>query len=71
MGVFEMETRMAEKKTPKPTLGRDDVVVLAGLACLTAGAWASLGFAALVLPGAVLVWYALPTRPPDVSRQDR
>lgn len=71
MGVLEMETRMAEKKSKTPTFGRDDLVVLGGLAMLTAGAWSTLGLAALSLPGAVLVWYALPTRPPFVSRQDR
>lgn len=55
----------------KHTLGREDAVVLVGLACVTAGAWSAVGLASLVLPGAVLVWYALPPRPPFVKRQDR
>ena len=62
---------MAEPKKSKSAIGRADVVVLTGLACLTAGAWSVTGLAALILPGMVLVWYALPTRPPFVQRQDR
>jgi hypothetical protein len=61
---------MADPPKPESRIGRDDLTVFVGLACLAAGAWSVIGLAALILPGSVLVWYALPPRPPFI-RQDR
>lgn len=60
---------MADKK-PRKSVDASDLVVAGGLTCLTTGAWAAIGVAALVLPGLVLLWYGLPPRPPFV-KQDR
>lgn len=43
-------------------------MVAIGLVCLTVGAWAVVGWAALMVPGAVAVWYGLPPRPPFVTK---
>jgi hypothetical protein len=62
---------MAEAKAKNLPITAADVVVFVGLGCLTTGAWSVVGLAALMLPGLVLVWYALPTRPPFVATTDR
>lgn len=56
---------MADAK--KRRVDTRDLTVLIGLVALTAGAWNAIGPSSLALPGAVLVWYALPPRPPFVS----
>lgn len=62
---------MSESKSTKNPFGRGDALVLVGMCCLTAGAWSVIGLASLILPGSLLVWYALPPRPPFVQRQER
>lgn len=60
---------MAARKTP--ILDARDIVSLVGLLFLTLGAWSAIGMTALILPGLVLTWHALPPRPPFVSGKDR
>lgn len=59
---------MAEAKRDRRSIDAADLIVLIGLGCLTGGAWFAIGPAALMLPGAVCVWYALPQRPPFVKK---
>ena len=49
-------------------VGRDECALGLGLGLVTAGAWPVLGQGALALPGAVLIWLALPARSPFVVR---
>jgi hypothetical protein len=44
------------------------VVLLGGLGLVGYGAWLLLPAAGFIAPGAVLVWWTLPTRPPFVVR---
>lgn len=48
--------------------GPDERVLACGLICLTVGLWSVVGAAALVVPGAVLTWLALPSRHPLIHR---
>lgn len=57
---------MAEAK--KQRADARDITVLVGVTLLTVGGWFIAGPAALVLPGAILTWAALPPRPPFVSK---
>jgi hypothetical protein len=43
-------------------IDRDDVFIGLGLVLVTVGLWAVVHVAALIAPGAVLLWVALPTR---------
>ena len=52
-----------------PRVSQQDGVVLVGLALVTLGAWALVGWAALMVPGVALVWYGLPARPPFIDRR--
>jgi hypothetical protein len=64
-----MEARMAKDKSP---ISAAEVVVCVGLLCLTVGAWHLIGWASLIAPGLILIFYGLPPRPPFVHRsQDR
>ena len=47
---------------------RDEVVVLVGLALVTAALWPRFEQGALLVPGLVLLWVALPTRDGFVAR---
>jgi hypothetical protein len=55
----------------------EELAVGAGLVLITVGLWPPLGISALVVPGAALVYVALPSRlpfvlrPPDVSSRGR
>lgn len=57
---------MADPKAARP--GWADLVVTIGLVCLTVGVWTFVGAGSLIAPGAILLWYALPPRPPFVVR---
>jgi hypothetical protein len=45
-------------------IDRSDVLVILGLALIAVGFWDLSRPVSLGVPGAVLVWYALPSRPP-------
>lgn len=45
-----------------------DAVVALGLGILARGLWLVAPWAAYVAVGAVMVWYALPSRPPFIER---
>lgn len=47
---------------------KEDVLMLAGLALLAAGLWLVSHAAALIVPGLILLWIFLPSRPPFVDR---
>lgn len=49
-------------------IGGDELLLLIALACLTGGLWPALGRQALVAPGLVLLWVALPSRSAFVIR---
>jgi hypothetical protein len=49
-------------------VGMDELLLAVALVLLTAGAWPVLEWVALVIPGAVLLWVALPSRAPFVAR---
>ena len=46
----------------------EELVVTVGLVLITVGLWPLLGLSALVVPGATLVYLALPSRMPFVVR---
>jgi hypothetical protein len=51
----------------KPTPNRfdaTDAALILGLGLVTAGGWSVVGITSLVLPGCVLLWHFLPSRPP-------
>ena len=50
------------------TIGAEELVLAAGLTLVTIGLWPVVGQAALVVPGVVLVWVALPQRTAFVQR---
>ena len=50
------------------SLDRRDVLVLVGLLLIAIGGWFVFWPAAFFVPGAVLVWYALPSRPPFIEK---
>jgi hypothetical protein len=45
-----------------------DVLVILGLGVLARGLWLVAPWLAYVAVGAVMVWYALPARPPFIDR---
>lgn len=52
-------------------IGVAELIFVCALGAITAGLWPVIGQAALVVPGAVLVWLTLPTRLPFVNRPAR
>lgn len=48
-------------------IGADELLVCVGLGLLTAGLWSLVQESALVAPGLVLLWIALPQRTPFVA----
>lgn len=46
------------------TFDSSDAAILFGLALVTAGAWPFVGAASLIAPGVVVIWLAIPPRPP-------
>jgi hypothetical protein len=49
-------------------MGPDELLLTLALALVTVGLWPLVGLAALVAPGIVLLWIALPTRSSFVQR---
>lgn len=49
-------------------IGRDEIYLAAGLALIAAGCWLTWRPGAFLLPGAVLVWIALPCRAAFIDR---
>jgi hypothetical protein len=47
-----------------------DALVLGGLVLLARGLWMVAPWSAYVAIGAVLIWYALPARPPFIAKKD-
>ena len=52
-------------------IGLDDAIVLAGIALIAVGCWEAYRPASFIVPGILLVWYALPTRPPFIEREPK
>lgn len=50
--------------------GRQELMVLAGLALLWSGLRIWSPAAALAIPGAIVVWMALPSRPPFIGGKE-
>lgn len=50
-------------------IGADELLVVAGLGLLTAGLWPIVQESALIAPGLVLLWIALPQRTPFLAGQ--
>ena len=55
-------------KAVQSAVGIDEALFVAALVLLTTGLWSVIGSAALVAPGAVILWVALPSRSPFVVR---
>jgi hypothetical protein len=53
-----------------PGFGLDEAVLLIALVLLVAGLWPRIGALALTIPGAVLLWIALPPRATFVVRPE-
>ena len=49
-------------------VGADELLLACALALVTVGLWPIIGRSALVVPGTVLLWIALPSRAPLVVR---
>lgn len=52
-------------------LGVDELLILVGLGLLTAGLWSLVEQAALIAPGLVLLWIAVPQRTAFVVHEKR
>lgn len=48
--------------------GADEAMLLIGLCLITVALWPAFGVAALLLPGLIVTWMALPSRTPFVER---
>jgi hypothetical protein len=49
-------------------IGLQEALLVVAVSLLTVGLWPVLEWVALVIPGAVLLWVALPSRAPFVTR---
>lgn len=49
-------------------VGIDELLLAAGLVLITVALWPVVNVSALLAPGVVMVWIALPTRAPFVPR---
>jgi hypothetical protein len=49
-------------------IGADELLLLVALTLVTVALWPLFGRQALLVPGVVGLWYALPTRAPFVTR---
>lgn len=65
------------RKLPRPDGWLEEVLTLVAMICLAVGGWQAWRPAAFLVPGAVLLWIALPTRrgfiesPPPAEKPDR
>lgn len=59
---------MKDPKKPTPFIGVDEIMLLIGLVLLTAGLWSLVRAAALIAPGLVLLWMAVPPRHAFLAR---
>lgn len=50
-------------------VGRDEVLLVTGLALLVLGLWPIVGWASLIVPGGAFTWLALPSRAPFVKSE--
>lgn len=51
-------------------VGLQEVLTVTGTAMITVGLWGISHAIALVVCGTILLWYALPARPPLISRPE-
>lgn len=57
------------RRAVSQVIGVDECVLVLGLVLLAAGLWPLFGRVALIAPGLVLVWMAIPQRAPLVRRE--
>jgi hypothetical protein len=69
MKVWIWTTAMLRKMVERVDLS--DVLVLVGLLALARGLALVASWAAYVVVGGVLIWYALPPRPPFIVRAEK
>lgn len=62
-----MPPRSAVFAAIRKSIDADEVLLTLGLALITWGLWPLVGVCALIVPGAVLLWLALPSRAPFVT----
>lgn len=53
------------------SIDRRDALVFLGVGLIAIGCWFVYWPAAFLVPGAVLLWYALPSRPPFIEKGRR
>lgn len=58
---------LARARQLATSIDKADVLLLIGLGLLSSGLWQVSTAAALAVPGALLVWLALPSRPPFLN----
>lgn len=51
-------------------IGRDEIYLASGLALIAAGCWLTWQPGAFLVPGATLVWIALPSRTAFIARPE-
>lgn len=49
-------------------IDKEDLLTLVGLLLVASGLWSVSRAAALILPGLILLWMFIPTRPPWIER---
>lgn len=52
-------------------IDKEDVLTLLGLILVASGLWSVSRAAALLVPGAILLWMFVPSRPPFIERAPR
>ena len=67
--VLQLFLFTPERLLGTPKLDGIGVDCVVALALVTTGLWALIGRVALVVPGVVLLWIVLPSRPPFVLRR--
>jgi len=65
--LYGLRAAAAVARWVRQEVGLQELLVLTGLVLLGAGLWQVSPAAGLAVPGAVLVWAALPQRPPFVT----
>ncbi len=64
-------TREGSKPRWWQAIGMGDALVLIGMALIAIGCWDAYRPASFIVPGLVLIFYALPTRPPFIERESK